>query len=162
MLKVLSVVVTMSLSALPAHDFHASITQIDVNADTKRLEVAVKLFTDDLEAAIQPMGQPPLHLGTTKEHERTATLLAAYLQRHLALQLNGRPVSLKYIGKENEADATWCYLESEPTGSFSVLTATNTLLLSQFDDQVNIIHLNRKDSKQAKLTNASITKVTFD
>lgn len=162
MLKVFSLVGAMFISAVTVHDFHASITQIDVNAESKRLEVAVKLFTNDIEAAIQPLGQLPLQLGTAKENERTTTLLSAYLTKHLAVHADAQPVALKYIGKETEADATWCYFESEPMGSFSALTVTNTLLLAQFDDQVNIIHLNRHNRKQAKLTNAAAIKVVFD
>ncbi len=162
MIKVFSVMMVMLGWAMPLHDFHASITQIDVNAETGRLEVAVKLFTDDLETAVQPAGQPALHIGTPKEHLRTEALLADHLRRHLLLQVDGRPAILRFLGKETEADATWCYLESDAIGSFKSLTVTNTLLLTQFEDQVNIIHLERSGIKQAKMTNAGGPRAVFD
>jgi len=160
MVKLLLTLLLTTVCAMP-HDFHASITQIELNATSGRLEVAVKIFTDDLEAAIQPIGKEPLRLATERESSRSDDLIGDYVTRHLRIKVDGVPVVLAFIGKDHEADATWCYLESGPVNSFQKLDITNTVLFAQFDDQVNIIHLKKDGKTKAQMTNSSTPAATF-
>lgn len=152
------------LGAVPntMHDFHVSITQIELNAASQRLEVAVKIFTDDLEAAVQPADLPPLRLATGQEHAGSNEMVAAYVRKHVTVRNDGALIVLTYLGKETEADATWCYLESQPIEQVGRLEVTNSLLLSQFDDQVNIIHFTRDGKTRAKLTGAGEVSAVFE
>lgn len=144
-----------------AHDFHVSITQMEQNGKTGRLEIAVKIFTDDLELAVQPAGIPKLHLATREEHAAADSLIGQYLLEHLRLHVDGIPVVLAYLGKETESDATWCYLESGPMGKIGQLKVTNTVLFAQFDDQVNIIHWKQDGRTKARMVSASDRSVLF-
>lgn len=146
---------------LMPHDFHVSITQMALNDRSGQLEIAVKVFTDDLETAIQPKGTEPLRLGTEREDPRGKILIGAYINRNLRVKVDGAPVVLTFLGKEMEADATWCYFESAPIGKFSKLDVTNTLLIDLFDDQVNIIHLKRDGKTKAGMTNRGQSSVSF-
>ncbi|MCF8257863.1 MAG: hypothetical protein K9J06_09925 [Flavobacteriales bacterium] len=160
MVKSVCALLFAALCALP-HDFHASITQIAVNEGTGRLEVAVKIFTDDLEAVIQPEGTEPLRLASPREDGRSRTLIGAYVTKNLRIRVDGVPVVFTFLGSENETDATWCYLESGPLGAFTTLDVTNTVLVSRYDDQVNIIHLKRAGKTKALMTNGGQHTVTF-
>lgn len=156
-LTLLAAIATLS----SAHDFHVSITQMEQNGETGRLEVAVKVFTDDLEAAIQPAGMSTLHLATREEHAAADSLIRQYLLEHVRLHVDGIPVVLAYLGKETEADATWCYLESGPMGRIGQLKVTNTVLFTQFDDQVNIIHWKKDGKTRARMVSANERSVIF-
>jgi hypothetical protein len=160
MVKLLLTLLLTTVCAMP-HDFHASITQIEYNPTSGRLELAVKIFTDDLEAAIQPAGKDPLRLATSHESSLSNDLIGDYVIRHLRVKVDGMATVLAFIGKEHEADATWCFLETGPVNDFRKLEIINTLLFSQFDDQVNIIHLKKDGRTKAKMTNAAQRTVTF-
>lgn len=160
MVKLLLTLLLTTIYVIP-HDFHASITQIESSATSGKLEVAVKIFTDDLEAAIQPAGKEPLRLATSRESTLSNDLIAAYVMQHIRIEVDGVTVVLTFLGREYEADATWCFFESGSVNDFQQLTVINTLLLSQFDDQVNIIHLRKDGKTKAKMTNASERKVVF-
>ena len=150
------------LAPIAPHAFHASITQLELKPETGRLEVAIMMFTDDLEKAIQPVNHPALYLATAKEHPRAEALVNAYVNQHIALIVDGVPVKLTFIGKETEADATWCYLESEVIGKFKKLEISNSVLLAQFEEQTNIIHLKKDGKTQAKITNNGSKKAVFE
>jgi hypothetical protein len=162
MLKMMSLLTAGLLTVMPLHDFHVSITQIEHSSKSGRLEMAVKVFTDDLEAAIQPIGLPTLHLATPQEHAESPTLIQKYLQQHVILRVDGKAVQMTYLGKEKESDATWCFLESLPMDEPQRLEVTNSLLLSLFEDQVNIVHFKRAGKTSAKMTNASTKTVVFN
>lgn len=160
MVKQLCTLLTAALCVLP-HEFHVSITQIAHNDSSGQLELAVKVFTDDLEAAIQPKGTEPLRLGTDREDARSKTLIGVYINRNLRVKADGVPVVLTFLGKETEADATWCYFESGPLGKISQLEVTNTMLLDLFDDQVNITHFKHQGKTKAGMTNRDRPSQTF-
>ncbi len=161
MLKALLICFFLLAPTTP-HAFHASITQLELKSETGRLEVAVMMFTDDLEATIQPTNHPSLYLATPKEHPRAEALVNAYVNQHISIKVDGVPVKLTFIGKETEADATWCYLESGVIGKFKKLEISNTVLLAQFEEQTNIIHLKKDGKTQAKMTNNGTKKAVFD
>ncbi len=57
----------IGISAAVPHKFYVSKSTVEYNARTGVYEVTCKLFTDDLERAIDPTGDKPAKLGTDKE-----------------------------------------------------------------------------------------------
>jgi hypothetical protein len=132
----------LSLRAMPVpHAYHVSLTQIAYNADTDALEIAVKIFTDDLEATLEALGAPRLLLNSPREHAEAQTLIARYLDNRLAWTVNDSPKTAKYIGREYEDDATWCYLEILDIPEFRSITLGNAILMERFEDQSNLVHV---------------------
>jgi len=130
---------------LLAHDYHMSKTEITVNETDKRLEITQFIFIDDLEKALESVGNPFQHLGTAKEVDTADSLVQLYLDQNLSItQGKSNPGSqLEFVGKEISADLTGLFvyltqdLDLTSSEDFSV---TNTILIDQFDDQVNLIY----------------------
>jgi len=154
----LSVLITM----VPLHDFHSSVMQIDHNETNKSLEITVRLFTDDLCTALENNGAPKMELGTEAEPPAANEYIESYLQRHVTFIVNGRKVAFKYLGKEAQLDATWCFLEIEKVGSVKKLEVVNTLMLAEFEDQTNLVNLNIKGRKKSGLGRKGSTKLKFE
>ena len=142
------------LLCLSRHPVHVVTTDIDYKTASHTLQLTHRIFTDDLEKELElsekKAGSPVrLHIGTPKEHPATDALITRYLASHFALAVNGKAVALKWVGKEQEGEATWVYLEAgqaeDPTG-FEV---TNTILLELYDDQQNLVHLKAKGQKKS-------------
>ncbi len=124
------------------HKFYVSITQIDVVADSHKLEISARIFTDDLEASVQEATGQKLRMGSGKEHPKADSLLYDYLLSQLTIKQDNIPLKLIYIGKEVESDVTWIYLESsEGISTEKPLSIRNSLLQDLFPDQKNLVNV---------------------
>lgn len=166
MKRVYSIIIILALSfvATAIHDFHVSITKIDLNPESKKLEVMIKLFTDDLSTTLDTFAGKALKLGTQKEPPSANDALKKYVESGFEIIVNGKPVVLNYLGKQQEDDATWVYLESEKVGKIKELEVVNSLLTERFNDQSNLINLEVKGEKEALTLRKGQTqgKVEFD
>ncbi len=145
-----------------AHPFYISVCQVDHNPDTAALEVSFRIFTDDLEQALETMGTGRLRLGTEREAEKADLYISRYLARHVEIEINGRRVSAAFLGKEMDSDATWCYVEVENIPDLKTMTMTNTLLLESFEDQVNLVHVNANGQKRSLVFNGQQVRQKLD
>jgi len=123
------------------HKFYVSITQVDVNKDSHKLEVSARIFSDDLEATILGESGQKLALGTEKEHPKADSILFSYMVSTLEFKQQGKNQELILIGKEVEADVTWIYLETRESISLTQpLEIRNGILQERFPDQKNIVN----------------------
>ncbi len=145
-----------------AHPFYISVCQIDYNPDTDTLEMSFRIFTDDLEQALETMGSNRLHLGTEREAEKADLYIGRYLARNVEFQINGRRVNAAFLGKEVDTEATWCYVEIADIPVLDTMTVTNTLLFETFEDQVNLVHVKANDQKKSLVFNRQLVSQTLD
>ena len=159
-MKILALSIALFLA--PLHEFHSSVMQVDHNAKSKTLQVTVRLFTDDLCLALEGAGVPKMELGTQSEPPSANEHVENYLKENVAITVNGKKVTFKYLGKEAQLDATWCYLEIEKIGKVKKLEIDNTLMLSEFDDQTNMVNLNIDGRKKSGIGRKGSTKLSFE
>ncbi len=135
-----------------AHKFYVSIMEVTHNAENASLEIAVKLFTDDLEAALEAGTTTKLWVGDPdREAPETDSLLANYFERRLTIEVDGETQKATLLGKELEADVTWCYLEINDVPTVSKINISNLLLTELFDEQKNIVHVYVGDEEKSVL-----------
>ena len=142
----------VSFFIAPAHEFHTSLAQINYNKTTQSFEVSLRVFTDDLEAALTLENQQKK---VTIDQDIADRIIEQYLGKHFAL-LNGQneKKAMNYVGKEVEVDVTWIYFEApvkdKPTG----MRIKNAIFNELFDDQVNIVNLKYLDTATTLLFNS--------
>ncbi len=124
-----------------AHPFKASICEINYNAETEHLEITLKLFTDDLEECVRDRARKSLYLDTEKELPSAGFVINDYIQSDFRIVLNGKQVSLDYLGKEHEPGTTWCYFESTEGSYPSELSVYNSIMTELYPTQSNIVHV---------------------
>ena len=118
------------------HKFYVSISEVNHNKETAAVEISMKIFTDDLEAALEEMTTQKLWIGDPeRELAATDSLLAIYFDKKLTISINEEEKEAIFIGKELEADVTWCYLEIQDVPVISSITIDNRILVELFDDQ---------------------------
>lgn len=136
------------------HPFYVSVTEVNHNEKTKSLEVSTKIFFNDLEVALEKHYKTQLNILKPAEENRIDQLLNEYLQKHLQLQVNGKPVNLKYLGFEIEQDAAWCYMEVTQVSRIKQIQIQNDVLFAEHDTQTNMVHITVKGNrKSTKLDN---------
>jgi hypothetical protein len=134
------------------HSIHASLTQIDHNAKGKTLEVSVRIFTDDLEnvLSLENKGQR----FRIEDGDKNDAVVERYLRKVFKItNAKGKIWPYTYIGKENEADATWAYIEIPLTEAPTGCKLQQQVLLDVFDDQVNIVNVTYQGEKKTYLFN---------
>ncbi|MEZ4904266.1 MAG: DUF6702 family protein [Spirosomataceae bacterium] len=130
------------------HDFHTSITRMDYNAKEKTFELSIRVFTDDLEKALAKDNGGQQFV--VVNNDKNDAVVEKYIRKHFALltaQKQKQPYS--YIGKEQEADATWIYVEIPAQGPVAGFSLQNTIMLDLFDDQVNLVNFNYQGQKKS-------------
>ena len=145
-----------------AHEFHLSLTEITHNKESKSLEIAIKLFTDDLIVALENAGAPKMEIGTEEEPPAANEYIESYLKAHFKLTVNGKPAEFNYLGKEAELDATWCFVEVKDIRKVQSLEVQNSFMLEAFDDQTNMVNLNINGRKKSGLARKGNTKLKFE
>ncbi|MEM8889443.1 MAG: DUF6702 family protein [Bacteroidota bacterium] len=124
-----------------AHPFYVSVSQIGYNSESKSLELACKIFVDDLETALEAAGAKDLYLGLDKEKSSADEIIDNYLRKHLDIRINGNKVEGSFLGKEVIDDVIWSYIEYTDVAFPSELSIDNTLLLEELEGQQNIVHV---------------------
>lgn len=145
-----------------AHPFYVSVVEINYNAKEKELEIGCKAFTNDLESTLEKFINGKLDLASQNDKSRADKAIADYVSKHLQMRLDDKPVTLQYVGSENEAEATWSYFQVEHVNGLKKLEITDTMLYESFDAQIHIFHVTVNGlRKSSKLTNPE-SKVSFE
>lgn len=138
-------------SVAMAHPFHVSIAEVEWNAKTKKLQVALLVQPEDLEKVLQQRTK------TTDSLEKMKNLdahIEKYLEENfLVIAPNKKKGKLLWVGKEIGLKTAWLYFEVEcekgPEGS----TFSNQMFFETLEDQSNTITLqDRRQKRRQSIT----------
>jgi hypothetical protein len=147
------------------HPIHVSIAEIEHNAESKALQITLRIFIDDLETSIRnKANSPEMDLLEPGEGNSTDALVRDYLAEVLKLKVDRKAVKTNYLGHEIEGPAMICYIEVENIKKFKTIEVTNRAILETHEDQSNLVNVNYKEKvKSLRLTNQKPTdQVTFE
>lgn len=137
------------MTAWTAHKFYVSITKIEFVQEKQSLQIISKIFIDDIEDVLQKRYDPKISLATKKETQEDADILKRYILNEFRVSVNGKPVTLDYIGKEYETDVVKIYMEVKGISEVKSIEITNDMLTELFEEQQNIIHFKDIDSRRS-------------
>jgi hypothetical protein len=126
------------LGLFTVHPFYISLTDMVYKADVQRLEIAQKIFWDDLEVVLAKRYKTTVDFLNTTNRAQLDEMVRDYLLEQNKIHINGQLITLEYLGHEVEDDAAWFYFESTNVPLPSKVTIKNTLLTSEFPAQQNI------------------------
>lgn len=151
----------LCFSAQPRHDFHTSLTEINFNPKSGALEITIRVFTDDLEAALTSINQGKM-VSIERNAKGADVLIQQYLQKHWGLISPQKQLkSYEYIGKEPELDATWLYIEVPQAQNLKGYTLFNTIFLELFDDQTNLTNILYPNQRKTILFNQKVKSAPY-
>lgn len=139
----------LMLTSSAAHKFYVSITMIEFVKEKESLQIISKIFTDDIEDALQERYDKSLRLDSDKETKKEEMFLKEYLKKKIHFNVNGKPVNYTYIGREYEIDITKVYLEITGVSEVESLEVSNEVLMEMFEEQQNIVHFKNGDSRRS-------------
>ena len=160
----ISLLVFLNFSTMnDIHPIHISVAEVDYFSQKQEIQVALKIFTDDLESAIRKEARG-IYLDTSKEIDNADDYIKKYVDKHFKVKTNNKEnLQINYIGKEYVDDATWIYFSYGTTKKVKSITIQNTVIINLHDSQRNLVHL-KKDRKliDTKHFTKKQTSFTFD
>lgn len=148
------------LSPVP-HPFYVSVTEINHNAAEKSLEVSCKFFAEDLEQILEKDYKTQLDISAAKDKAAFDKDIPDYVGKRLSLVVDGKAISLRYIGFEKDKESAYAYFEADGVASVKSLGATNSLLHDFIDQQINIMHVTVGGKRQSTKLDYPDTKASF-
>ncbi len=134
-----------------AHAYHASIMDVRYNAQKQQLEIALKVFTDDFEAALST-GRPASISLDQSPKPLVTQLTTDLLRKSVAFATKpGEVLPLQLLGMQKENDAHWLYCTVKLAKPVTSFTLRPSLLLPTFPDQMNIVNVEAGSKKQSVL-----------
>ena len=157
-MKKIAILFLLFTLAFSSHKYYLSLTQIEYNKDQDSLEVIINVFMDDIEFAINKEYSVDLRLTTKQELEDVDSYFQKYLRKNLRFLVNKELVNYNFIGKEYEGDLVYFYLEVNVSDSPVSLEVYNTILVTYFEQQQNIIKFKNGSHRQSKILSKNTNK----
>ena len=134
----LAVTLTASVN-LHAHPFHATYTEVDWNAKSKVLEVALRVQPEDLDRVLSLRAKRKIDVEKTKDVDK---LIQKYLAEVFLVEPKlKQPVAIRWIGKEVSSKEAWLYFEIPRPQGIEGLKLLNRIFLEILPDQVNTVRV---------------------
>ncbi len=132
-----------AVATVSAHPFHASYAEADYRPASGRLEIAVRLFADDAEAALSRQTGRKLTVAGTPAAELDAALLAHVRAAFRVTTAEGTVAALTWIGREvtDGGQHLWVYLECPLPGGPAGARLAQRILRDTFPDQLNSVRV---------------------
>lgn len=141
------------LSTPTEHPIHISKCNIDIRPDKQSIQIAIHIFADDLEFALQQQGKPNLRLHSKNELPEANSLILGYLRKTFLLKVNGMNVQYEWVGKEASHDwqGVWVYLEVKNMQEVKNMWVESRILLELYSDHKNMLEIKHSNIKKGYL-----------
>ena len=142
---------TMTSGKAASHPIFMSVTEIEHNAKDKTLEVSCKIFTDDFEKTLRQTYKGTVDLINPKDKAAMNKLVSSYVQSHLSITVDGKKVTLQFIGYEQQEEGILSYYQVNNINGVKKIDIINTILYEYKKEQIGIMHVtvggNRKSTR---------------
>lgn len=122
------------------HPFYLSLTEIRYNNTNQSLEIAQKIFWDDLEVALGNKNKTKVDFLNPKNKADLEKMVEVYLLEKNEIKVNGQTAKLSYLGFEIEEDAAWFYMEATNIPLPKKVEIKSDILIESLESQQNIIN----------------------
>jgi hypothetical protein len=119
-------------------DFFSSMTKVDYIDGSKTLKFTTKMNTNHISDAIKIN---PNTAGFEAEVKK-------YVNNNFDVYINGSPKTITFTGSQVSGETVWVYFETGSVSDISTLKIKNTILLSSFPKQFNVVSIAYKGSQK--------------
>lgn len=132
----LSVIFSGVAAIAAAHTYFFGFTEINLNQQSKHLEVIHQFTAHDIENVIAEIKQ--IHF--SPEHPQYDEFIQQYIEQNFVLKEKNKEISLHWIGSEVKRGQLFAYQESVNENFFTKLLVKNTILTNTYPKQVNTVN----------------------
>jgi hypothetical protein len=141
----------------PTHKVYTSLTTIEYVASEELMGISIRLFSDDLEAALERSSQAKIDIETPKGE----LALRKYLATHLSVKTpSSKHLAAQFISYKTDIHHTDVVLAYDYRKGDDLLVS-NTLLIELFENQLNSVHVLWGKEKTSHVFNLADTEYLF-
>lgn len=145
------------------HPLYISVSEMEYNAKDETFEIGCKVFTDDFEKAMTKANAVLVDLYKPKDTALLNKQVAAYLRQHLLIKIDGKPVTLQYVGHEIEEQSTWSFFQVNAVRSApKKVEVNNNIFFELYDKQINIMHVSVGGNRKSTKLDYPVAAASFD
>ena len=137
-LHIIGIFALIVMTSFATADFYSSMTKVDYVEGSKTLKFTTKMNTQHISDAIKIN---PNTAGFEAEVKK-------YVNNNFDLFVNGSPKTLTFTGSQVNGQSVWVYFEAGGVSEISTLKIKNTIMLSTFPKQFNIVNIAYKGSQK--------------
>lgn len=137
-LQIFGILTVFMMMSFSVADFYSSMTKVDYVEGSKTLKFTTKLNTSHVADAI-------------KINPNTASFEAEvkkYVNNNFDVYIDGSSKTLTFTGSQVKGETVYVYFEANGVSSISSLKIKNTILLSAFPKQNNIVNIAYKGQQK--------------
>jgi len=152
-----AIAVFLVVPCLHAHSIHQSTAEAEYNPKTKKLEVSLTVFINDLELALIRQCEREIRLDKTPAVEYDAQIQDYLAKNFVVTDAAGKAAKIEWLGRELDAESA---KSSDPMVSLffqiglqdglSGKLLKHTVFSHLFKDQINLLHL-QSDARKVEL-----------
>ncbi|TXF76189.1 DUF6702 family protein [Chryseobacterium sp.] len=119
-------------------DFYSSMTKVDYVEGSRTLKFTTKMNTEHISDAI-------------KINPSTASFEAEvkkYVNNNFDVYINGSAKTLTFTGSQVNGESVWVYFETGGVSEINTIKIKNTILLSTFPKQFNLVNIAYKGNQK--------------
>lgn len=165
LLLIAAAAVALPEPALAVHPFHVSVAEVEYNTETRKLEIALRMYGVDIERALSKLAGKPCDLDDEKSRDK---LLPQYLAKRFTTESatpgpkgtrsTGR---MSYVGSELSGADLWAYFELTVPDGGRRFVLRNAVLTGVQPEQLNVVSLRSPAGRQTLFFNRKqLTRVT--
>jgi len=143
------------------HPIFVSVTEIEHNVAEKTLEISCKIFTDDFETTLRKKYNGKIDLIDAKVRSSMNPIVNDYIQKHLKLVVDGKPVTLQFLGFEQQEEGIVSFYEVKNIIQVKKVEVVNDLLYEYKPQQMEIIHVTVNGERKSNRLNNPDAKAEF-
>lgn len=136
----------LGVPGLLAHSLHQSTAEMEWKVESKRLEVSLTVFVNDLELALIRQSEREMRIDRTPAAEFDAQIVRYLAQTFLVTNVAGKKAVLTWVGREMEAHAdksddpaVTLFFEIPLADGLEGAVLHNGILHDLFGDQENLL-----------------------
>ncbi|MGQ9846321.1 MAG: DUF6702 family protein [Bacteroidales bacterium] len=144
-----------------AHPVHITITNIEPNASNTYFDVAIKIFTDDLEHGIAQQLNKNIGLIAKNPCKDIHKLFLSYINNNFKIIINNKPIEIskiKFVKYSIVDDATWLYFKYKIPSKIKKITIYNNLLNHLYPDMTNLVIIKWNQQEQGLMFSKNKTE----
>lgn len=144
------------------HPLYISVTEIEHNTREKTLEVSCKIFTDDFEKTLRQNYMGKVDLLQPADKAAMNKLVSDYVKTHLSISVDGKAVTMEFIGYEQQEEGIQSYYQVTNIPSLKRIDVSDTILYEYKKEQMSIVHVIVNGNRKSLRLNNPDSKAVFE
>ena len=147
-------VLVLATASLHAHSVHQSTAEAEYNPKTKKLEVSLTVFINDLETALIRQSEREMRIDKAPAAEFDAQIQAYLAKTFIVTDAAGKAAKIEWVGRQLDEETqkssdpmVTLFFEIALPGGLADAKLSHTVFFEMFKDQVNLVALHGQSDK---------------